>query len=187
MAEFGPVLWMFLVLFVIPLLDLISFGSAVGTVMYVATMGAHQAGGCSTYTDAIARCNALEVQCRPFLKMAKTTPINAAGATVANGISVAVVVTPLDGSAGPPPYNAPGVGGGKIPNTTPDPSDPNPPAQYNTSNCVYNYIVTCRYSVMPIFNFYGTPLLKNVPMLGKPVPVTYAATAPVEHPDGLNE
>src|SRR5262249_11927279 len=75
LAEFGPVMWMFLILFVIPLIDLISFGSAMGTIMYVASFGARQAAGAMTFTDAKSLVSNMEVQMTPFLKFAKTTPL----------------------------------------------------------------------------------------------------------------
>ncbi|HEY9793044.1 MAG TPA: hypothetical protein V6D22_21760 [Candidatus Obscuribacterales bacterium] len=189
LAEFGPVLWMFLILFVIPFLDLISFGSAMGTIMYVASSGARAAAGAMTFTDAQKSVAAMEAQMKPFLAFAKTTPItkgaNGGFSASASGISVVVAVTPVDGSSAPgsSPYSKPG----NIPNTTPDPNDANPP-KYNTTNCVYQYVVTCSYDVLPLFNFQSTPLpvLQSVPLLGQPVPVVYSATSSVEHPEGLN-
>jgi hypothetical protein len=189
LAEFGPVLWMFLILFVIPFLDLISFGTAMGTIMYVASFGARTAAGAMTYTDAKNMVGGMEQQMKPFLAFAKTTPIskgaNGQFSASTSGVSVLVAVTPVDGSAGPgqSPYSQPG----NIPNTTPDPNDANPP-QYNTNNCVYQYVVTCSYNVLPLFNFNAVPIpvLRDVPLLGQPVPVVYSATSSVEHPEGLN-
>jgi hypothetical protein len=177
-AEFGPVLWMFLILFVVPLLDLVSFACAVGTIMYVANFGARTAGGAETFSAAKTQVMSMETRMLPFIKFAKSTPTSGGP----SGITVLVVVTPTGGGSGPAPFTTPG----SIPNSTPDPAFPNAQSQYNTENSVYQYLVTCSYNVMPMFNGSGIPIIKNIPVIGKPVPVTYTATAPVEHVEGLN-
>jgi hypothetical protein len=183
LAEFGPVLWLFLLLFLIPFFDLISFGTAVGAIMYTANMGARAASGAATFSDALNDVKNLDAACQPFLKMACCVPTAGAGQP---GTKVVCVVAPMDGSSGPAPFTGPGAGGSMIPVTTPDVNSTAVPAQFNTTNCIYQYVVTSSYQVMPIFNFSATNILHNIPALGSPVTVQYSATSTVDHPEGLN-
>ncbi len=179
LAEFGPALCIFFIFILIPLLDLLSFVSGVGTAMLVANWSARQAGPCNTFTEAQASILQTENSLVNFRKFALMKP-TAPGAT--SGLSVRVLVTPVVGGAGES-FDSPGA----IPNTPPtDQTVPNVPAK-NTMNCVYQYVVTSAYDVSPLFNFGGMPFLQDVPALGKPVPVVFTSTASVEHPEGLNQ
>jgi hypothetical protein len=180
-AEFGPVLWLFLILIVIPFLDLISFATAVGTVMMMADFGAKQASGAMKGTDAYNSAQAMNSQLGAFLAFSKCS--------ASPGITVQVQITKI-GSATPTqsyalsaaanvnaytPYSA-----------TPYPTDSENPTNATTTY-TYQYLVTATYQVMPLFNFGGIPWLKTVPALGSPVTVTYTGTSNVEHPEGLNQ
>lgn len=178
LSEFGPSLWLFLIFILIPMFDLISFGCGVGTVMLLADWSARQAATCQTFTEAKASVLKTEEGLANFRKFALMTPSN--GAT--SGVSIRVTVTPIAGGNGES-FDNPGT----IPNQPPaDPNVPNVPPK-NTMNCVYQYVVTSSYDVAPLFNFCSTPFLKDVPALGKAVPVVFTSTASVEHPDGLNQ
>lgn len=178
LTEFGPALWFFLILILLPLLDLFSFAVGVGVTMMLSTWGARNAAPCATFTEAINSISNTENQLVVFRGFAKMTP-NAGGG---KGYSLKVIVTPISGGAATT-YTTPGA----IPNKPPtDPTVPTVPA-VNTVNSVYQYVVTANYSVSPLFNFQAVPLLNNVPAIGQPVPVQFVTTANVEHPEGLNQ
>jgi hypothetical protein len=177
-AEFGPALWFFLILIVVPLIDLFSFAIGVGVTMMLSTWGARQAAPCSTYTEAIQSLDKTETQMATFRGFCRMTPTAGGG----KGYSMKVTITPIAGGASTS-FTTPGG----IPNQPPpDSSAPDTPA-LNTMNCIYQYVVTARYDVAPIFNFSALPFLKDVPALGKSVPVTFLTSANVEHPEGLNQ
>lgn len=178
LSEFGPALWVFLIFIVIPLLDLVSFGSGVGTVMLMSNWASRQAAACNTFTEAKQSVAQTEDQLKSFRKFAAMTPTNG----TPSGVSIKVVVTPLNGSGGQS-FDDPGNIPNKPPRNQVNPNDP----PMNTMNCVYQYVVTSSYDVAPLFNFSGTPFLRDVPALGKAVPVVFTTTASVEHPDGLNQ
>jgi hypothetical protein len=170
-------MWLFLVAIVLPFLDMISFASAVGTVMLMSTMSSRQCAGAATFSAARQNAQNTEGQLVPFLKFAKATP--AFGTT---GMQVEVLVTPADPNAGlstQGPFSTPG----NIPNGDPNRADAN---QYNSSTCIYQYLVTSKYNIMPLFNFAGSPMFAGIPAVGAPVPVSFMSTATVEHVDGLN-
>jgi hypothetical protein len=178
LAEFGPALWFFLILILLPLLDMFSFAVGVGVTMMLSTWGARNAAPCATYTEAINSLATTETQLAIFRGFAKMTP-NAGGG---KGYSLKVIVTPITGGAATT-YTTPGG----IPNQPPpDPTNPALPA-VNTVNSVYQYVVTANYLVSPLFNFQAVPFLKNVPAIGQPVPVQFLTSANVEHPEGLNQ
>lgn len=178
LAEFGPSLWLFLLFVLLPLLDLLSFCSGVGTTILLSNWSVRQAAACNTFREAQASVRQTEDSLRSFRNFAYMAPSN--GAT--SGVSIRVVVTPIAGGTGQS-FDQPGT----IPNQPPaDPNIPNVPPM-NTLNCVYQYVVTAAYDVSPLFNFRGAPFLSGVPALGRPVPITFTSTATVEHPDGLNQ
>lgn len=188
MAEFGPVLWMFFIFFLIPFLDLISFASAVGTVMMMADFGARGASGCMKGTDACNYAQSMNTQLGAFLQFSK--------ATASPGMTVQVNVTQVGATTPTTTYT---LGGGTSPATananantpystsvTAYPTDSENPTNATTTY-TYQYLVTASYKVMPLLNFAGVGLLKDIPCLGQPVIVKYTGTSNVEHPEGLNQ
>lgn len=177
-TEFGPALWFFLILIIVPLIDLFSFAIGVGVTMFLSTWGARMAAPCATYTEARQSLDKTESQLAWARGFAVMKPIAGGG----KGYLIKVTVTPIAGGASST-FTAPG----SIPNQPPpDASNPDTPA-LNTMNSIYQYVVTAQYSVAPLFNFSALPFLKNIPALGKDVPVTFVTTATVEHPEGLND
>jgi hypothetical protein len=177
-AEFGPAMWFFLLLILLPMIDLFSFGIGVGVTMMLSTWGARMAAPAATYTEATASLATTEAQLACFRGFSKMIP-NAGGG---KPYKLIVTVTPVAGGSSTT-FNSPGA----IPNQPPpDASKPNVPA-LNTMNSIYQYVVTAQYQVMPLFNFAQMPFLNKVPGIGAPIPVTFVTTANVEHPEGLNQ
>lgn len=180
LAETGPALWIFMLFIVLPFIDLISFAMGVSTVMFVSNWGARQAGPCNNFTDAKASVQQTEDGLKNFRNFAKMSPTNGG----ASGVEIKVQVSSISGSKKEDYTFEQRT---NIPNLPPtDASNPiDPPV--NTGNSVYQYVVTGAYDVSPLFNFSVLPFLKDVPALGKPVPVTYISAATVEHPEGLKD
>jgi hypothetical protein len=185
LAEFGPSLWLFLILILLPLMDMISFAIGVGTTMMLSTWGARMAAPCATYTEALASLKRTEDSLAMFRGLSVMRANTGIGGTgnqgTSSGYKMTVQVTPISGGS-VTIYNGPGG----IPNTPPpDASNPNVPP-VNTMNSVYQYSVTAAYDILPLINFNGIPFFKTLPGVGAPVPVHFTTTATVEHPEGLN-
>lgn len=170
LAEFGPVLWVFFLLIVFPLIDLFSFLWAVATVMLIANVAARDAGAAQTFSQAENQVLQRAGEFGNFRGFAKMTP--AAGTT--DGVNVVCLVTEAQTSstAAPRVYRK----GDRVPTSAADLTDN-----------VYQYAVNAEYDVMPLFNLAGVPFVADVPGLGRPVPIKFTAMAAVEHPDGLND
>jgi hypothetical protein len=170
-AEFGPALWVFFVLIIIPLIDMASFLWGVGTVMLAANLGVKTCAGARTYSEAINLVNGTETDLATFRSFAIVTPTGGAP----RGVRLQVIGYPVSGSGGATVY--------------PPPPAPNriPVDRATLDNNMYEYQCIASYDVQPLFNFNGLPVFGNVPGLGTPVPVSFTATATVEHPEGLND
>jgi hypothetical protein len=163
LAEFGPVMWVFCLFIMIPLLDATSFLWGVATVMLAANAGARDAACAQTFTDAKAAVADANKRADAFRCFAKVTPSAGSG----DGMTLICLVTDVSGNSGAPTVFAPG-------------------SVVDTTTKSYHYCCNAAFDVMPLFNFGGATLFDNVPGLGKPVPVTFSATASVEHPEGLS-
>lgn len=169
-AEFGPAIWIFFVIIIIPLIDLASFMWGVGTCMMVANLSVRKATGARTYTEAIALVNSTEDDLANFRSFALISPSNNA----TRGVALNVLG-----------YKS---AGGNVTTYTPPPVAGRIPVDRATlDSTVYHYQVVAAYDVQPIFNFNSLPVFSGVPGLGQPVPVVYSGTAVVEHPEGLND
>ena len=171
-AEFGPSLWIFFILIVIPLVDLASLMWGIGTCMIIANLSVRQAAGARTYTEAINIVNKTEDDLSNFKAFAVVTPTGGGP----RGVKLQVISNPIAGAAGTPTIY------------TPPPAPNRIPVDRATLEAnLYHYQVICSYDVSPLMNFNGMPFFSGVPGLGAPVPVTYDGTASVEHPEGLND
>ena len=171
-AEFGPALWIFFFIFIIPLVDLMSFMWGVGTVMMVANLGARKACGANTYTNAIAQVNGTEVDLANFRSYASVVPSNGAQRGVVLNV---LAYNTSTGASGPVTTYSPPPVAGKI-----------PVDRATLDTTLYHYQVIASYDVQPIFNFKGMPFFSTIPGLGSAVPITFSSSVNVEHPEGLN-
>ncbi len=170
-AEFGPAMYIFFIMIIIPLVDLASFMWGVGTVMLVANLSARQAAGARTFSEAINIVNKTEDDLANFRSFAYMVP--AGGAT--RGVSLKVIGNSTAAGGSPTEY-------------LPPPAPNRIPVDRNTlDNTLYHYVVSANYDVMPIMNFNGMPFFSGIPGLGAPAPVRYDGTVTVEHPEGLND
>jgi hypothetical protein len=172
-------MWILLICIIFPFFDMCSFVLGVGSVMLVANLGVRQAATCGTFSEALASIQKTEQSLAIFRNFAKMTPT---GGTT-SGVSLVVIVTPTgQASAQPLTFTAPG----SIPVLAQATQGNAQSANYNQSNCIYQYMCTGAYDVLPLFNMHGVPVIGGVPIVGKPVPVKYTSMAAVEHIDGLN-
>jgi len=167
LAEFGPALFIFCFIILIPLIDLLSFVWGVGTVLLVANLTARQASPGVTFSLARLRAQQAVDSIRPLINFARIRPLENDGWTM----TCLKTKTALDRA--PVAYSKPG-------GITISPQD--------LLDNIYQYEVTATYDVSPLFNFKGFPLgLGNIPGLGKPARVSFISRSPVEHPEGLNQ
>lgn len=167
-AEFGPVMWLLLVFVLFPLFDLISFFCGVATVMLMASMGSRDAAPSVTFSNAKTAVVATEKNLNNLMQFAKLVPINAKKGS--SGVSCQVIISPV-------------AGGNPLMCDTPL----EVPTPVDTGSNLYQFVVTATYNVYPLFNFNGSPVLDKIPGLGAPVPITFASTVTVEHPEGLKQ
>lgn len=170
-AEFGPAMWIFFLLIVIPLVDLASFMWGVGTVMILANQASRQAAGARTFSEAINLVNKTEDDLASFRNFALIIPSSGAQ----RGVKLQVIANTTAGSSAPTVYQPP-----PAPNRI-------PVDRSTLENTLYHYQVIASYDVQPIMNFSGLPIFHDVPGLGKPVPVSFDSTVTVERPEGLND
>jgi hypothetical protein len=168
-AEFGPALWFFFILILLPLLDLASFMWGVGTVMMVANLGCRKAAGANTWTLASGIVTATEADLANFRSYASVVPI-----TGNSGVTLNVLAYPTSGTGTVTTYAPPPLPN-KIKND-----------RTTLDSTIYDYQVVASYNVQPLFNFKGMPFFSSIPGLGAPVPITFTSTCNVEHPEGLN-
>lgn len=170
LAEFGPTMWCFFLLVLIPLVDLGSFLLGVGTVMLLADISARKVAGARTYTEAINIMNSTEDEMKGFRAVAQMSPTGG----LPRGVKIQVVSNSTSGGSSttytPPP----------VPNKI-------PVDRTTLDSNVYNYQVTASYDVAPLFNFKNLGWFSTIPGLGKDVPVVYTSSCVVEHPNGLND
>jgi hypothetical protein len=159
-AEFGPTLIIFFLLIFIPFLDLISFIWGVATIAMAANVAARNAGSASTYTQAKTNVTNTGTQIvgGPFGKFANLTPQDG------TGLTLKALQVPING----------GAASTYVAGSTPD-----------TTNNFYEYQVTAKYGVMPLFNFSKSGFFQSVPGLGKAADVSFTSASHCEHPDGL--
>mgnify|MGYP003384787042 CR=1 FL=1 len=172
LAEFGPAMWVFLMVIIIPLIDLFSFMWGVGTVMLASNLCASKAAGSRTYSEAIKAVNEVEDNLAGFRGFAKLSPTDKSP----RGVKLQVIANSTSGGPGAPTVYAP-----------PPVADKIPTDRATLDTTLYHYHVTAAYDVQPLFNFSGMEIFSKVPGLGMPVPVVYTSSSIVEHPDGLND
>jgi hypothetical protein len=166
-AEFGPVLFIFFVIVFFPLLGFFSFVDGVATIALAANAAARAAAPATTRKSAIEEMKNTGTQLiggggkkAPLAAFANLSPADN------SGLTLQILVTNNDGS-----QNGTAIGAtDDVPTVVPP--DGGPPA-IDTDTRYYQYRVTARYTVGPLF----------IPMQ---VPMEFNATSIVEHPEGLN-
>lgn len=123
LAEFGPALFILLVIVLLPLIGFFSFADGVATVYFASSASARSAASASTQANATANMQTTANNIiNTFGSFAGLNPRDA------TGLTLQVVQVPLAGGA-PAPYT--------------------PPA--DTDSFLYEYQVTAKYTISPLF------------------------------------
>lgn len=167
-AEFGPILFIFFLIILFPLIDLIAVAWGYCTCYMATTQAANRASSSNNVDraqQAIIKVLRKAYQ-GGFGQFAVVDPVGGLGRS---GAHMWVVRTPFAG--GPAEYLGP--------DSSLDPTEVPDPARY-----VYEYQVTTKQKVGP-FIMIPTNMLVDIPGLSSPFEITVTACSVVEHPEGL--
>jgi hypothetical protein len=187
-AEFGPALFIFLILFMIPCVNLVLYASAVATINHVAEEASRAAAVSSTQTEAIqfvaSKADRLlhgDGQGPGLAAYANLTPQGGVLGTTGKptGCKLEVLVRANTDTSGV--AKAIDISNGFVQLGSDSPS-----FGANSANDHYEYRVTGTYVVNPFLNMAGIPLIGQVPAVGAPTTVSYASTAQIENVKGLD-
>jgi hypothetical protein len=170
-AEFGPVLVLFVLITIIPLANLLFFLAGYTTVSAISQGCVTDAANSATFTEALANVQkrtkaALESSLGKFVKL------QAVGGYKNCGVDVYIATTNVAN---------PNIGQFFGPNT-------GLPAGTNADSAttIYQYNIRSSFNVGPCINLTGLPLLGDLPMVGKPSTVEISKSRTAEHIDCLS-
>lgn len=164
LAEFGPALWLFFLVFLFPLFNLVQFACGVATVALIARQAAEACAASPDFNTGLtaARTAASNMANSGFGKFACLKPANQYGITVYIGQTNIASGNHTDGTADTPLSTA---------------VDPN--------NNIYQIETQCLYDLGPVFPMTGFPIIGDIPLIGKPYRLGLTAERAAEFPDGL--
>lgn len=168
MAEFAPALMVFILVVLLPLVNLLSFTTGYASVAFLGQNCAVQASNSPTYAQALTemRNAATQMTASGIGQFAKLAPV---GGYLNSGVDLYIVETDLNSKA-VQEYG---------PNTKlTAPADP--------TNKIYEFSVRTSYNVGPFLNLASIPFIGGVPLVGQPVRVTTVSHRACEHDDALS-
>ncbi len=167
LAEFGPVMFVFLFFALFPMIDLMAVAVGVATIALAARQGASGAASSADYQSGINAMyrEAVGIVNSGFGKFISLKPV--AGY---NGCGTDLWVVQTDFRTSQVKYCGPNA-------SCPGPID--------QSTFIYEYSTVCQYTVGPLCNLGAVPFIGNIPGLGQPAPIRYIGMMSVEYPDGL--
>jgi hypothetical protein len=165
LAEFGPALWLFFIVFLVPLFNLVQFACGVVTVTLIAAQAAQAMAAAPDFTTGLTngRGAATGLAASGFGKFSHLTAASPYG--VSFFIDVTNVQTKQQTCTGP---------------------DQQLSAPIDTTNNVYQIEARCLYDVGPMLPMQGVPLLSDIPLLGKPARFAFNSQRAAEFPDALS-
>jgi hypothetical protein len=168
LAEFGPVLFVFLFFALFPMIDLMAVASGAATIALTARQAASAAASSADYATAINGMfrEASGVSNSGLGKLVNLQPV---GGYNNCGVDLWVVRTNI--------FNK------QVMYCGPNSACPGP---IDESSFVYEYQTFCQFKVGPLCNLGSVPFIGSVPGLGQPANITYLASAAVEHPNGIS-
>jgi len=171
MAEFGPVLVIFVLIIIIPLLNILAFVTGYTCVSTTCQSCAADAANSTTFEEALinVKKRSLSMLDSSLAKFAKIKP---QGGYQGCGVDIFIATTKLsDPNAG----QFYGPNSGLPANVT-----------ANSATDIYEYTVRSSFDVGPLMDLSGVPLVGNLPLIGKPVNLSNQASRAAEHVDALN-
>lgn len=169
LAEFGPVLFIFFMIILFPMLDLIGFGCAMTSMAFIASQCVAKAGQATTYSAALSQAaqEAQRLQASGFATIGNLKPV---GGFLDSGVNLYVHESEVN-STNTKTYGPNTVMTGPI----------------NTTKNVYQYAATFNCDVSPFASLSAVPFLKDIPGVGKPARMNYTARKTIEYPQGLTQ
>jgi hypothetical protein len=166
-AEFAPVLFIFFMMVLFPLINLIGYGTACATVQFIGTNCATAAQNAASYNDALSAVEnmAKGLTGSGFGKFANLSP---KGGYKNCGVDLYVIEIDYSNN------NRQTYG----PNTE-------LPHAYDSSK-IYEYQARCNFQINPFLNLSGVPGIGSVPIVGQPSAMASNACRSAEHPEGLS-
>jgi len=167
LAEFGPVLFVFLLMVLFPLINLIGFTCGSATAWLIARECASTAANSIDFDSALL---AADQQCTNlttsgFGKFAQLQPLKPGRS------GVNIWVQSIDATTG------------AITATYPKNQGALPPI--DTTKNIYEYVAQVEFKVGPFLNMSGVPFIGSIPIVGKPAEVNYITAQSAEYPDGV--
>jgi hypothetical protein len=164
LAEFGPALWLFFLIFLFPLFNLVQFACGVATVALIARQAAQACASSPDFNTGLnaARTTASSIANSGFGKFACLKPANQ------YGISVFIGQTNIASGA----------------HSEYGPDQPMTTA-LDTTNNLYQIETKCLYDVGPMLPMQGFPYIGDIPLIGKAYRLGFSSERTAEFPDGL--
>jgi hypothetical protein len=167
MAEFAPALFIFFLIILFPLIDLMGLAVGSATITLLARQAAVRAANASNYDEACdnVQTEAVSMTNSGFGKFAKLKPMGGA-----KGCGVDLYVKRTD-----------------ITTNATDACGPNQecPAPIDSTKYIYEYSTSATFGVGPFVNLSSVPFIGNVPGIGQPAVMTMVYHMAVENPSGL--
>ena len=169
MSEFAAALFVFFLIILFPLINLIGVATGIGTQYLMTQQSASSAANSGTYGEAITamRDRSKEFMNTGFAKFAKLNPV---GGFANSGADLYVIETD--------------IGTGQ--STTYGPNS-SVTGTVDADNKVYEYQVRSTFNVGPFMNLSALPFIGNVEGLGKPITFNITNEKLVEHIGGIQE
>ncbi len=168
-SEFVPALFILVVLFILPMLNLMPIALGAGFTYLVSHQAASRAAGQSSYAEALLEAEK-EVQAFNGSAWSKLLQMSPVGGYMTNGFDLYTDETLTSGAGTTTSYG---------PNT-PMTVTPNQLAN------IYEYKVRCTYSISPFVNLSNLPFIGSVPGIGQPYIMSMVAHKAVEIPESLS-
>jgi hypothetical protein len=168
LAEFAPVLFVFLFFALFPLLDLMAVAVGTASISLAARQGSGAAAASADYGSALTAMerDVNAVRYSGFGHFLNLTPVGGS-----NGCGADLWIEKTDVAAQTVQYCGPN-------NKAPAPID--------ATAFIYEYSCVASFQVGPLCNLSAVPFIGSVPGLGPPAQIRYAARTAVEYPNGLS-
>lgn len=169
MSEFAVVLFVFFLIILFPLINLIGVVTGIGTQYLMTQQSASSAANSGNYGDAITamRDRSTEFRNTGFARFAKLNPV---GGFANSGADLYVIETDINTKQ----------------STTYGPNS-SVTGTIDPDNKVYEYQVRSTFNVGPFMNLASLPFIGHVEGLGRPITFNITNEKLVEHPGGIQE
>jgi hypothetical protein len=165
LAEFGPALWIFFLVILFPLFNLLQFICGVATVALIAAQSAQAMASAPDFNSGLTagRAAATALAASGFGKFAHLTAVSP------YGVNFYIDTTNVN-------TNTQTVTGPDTPLST----------AIDTTNNLYQIEARCLYNVGPMIQMQGVIFLADIPLIGKPAQLSFSNQKAAEFPNGLS-